>query len=174
MQDTKPCSRCGEAKPLDDFYTQPRGPRGRSSRCKACVREAQRTRDNPPKMDGVKVCASCGETRRITDFTRVRRRADGRGSYCQDCTRWRSRERKRGKALGWLARRLAAQGGGCAMCGTAAPPRTRSNPDGWHVDHDHATGRVRGILCQPCNTALGHIEAKVDLAADYLRRHVPS
>lgn len=40
---------------------------------------------------------------------------------------------------------LVSQGGGCALCN--APPKTRA----LHVDHDHATGRVRGLLCFRCN-----------------------
>lgn len=46
------------------------------------------------------------------------------------------------------ARLLAAQGGGCAICG--AKPKTRR----LHVDHDHATGWVRGLLCHRCNRNL--------------------
>lgn len=46
------------------------------------------------------------------------------------------------------ARLLAAQGGCCAICGN--PPRTRR----LHTDHDHATGRVRGLLCYRCNRGL--------------------
>ena len=45
---------------------------------------------------------------------------------------------------------LAAQGGGCAICGNA--PKTRR----LHVDHDHKTGAVRGVLCFNCNQALGN------------------
>ena len=43
---------------------------------------------------------------------------------------------------------LEGQGGGCAICG--ATPKTRR----LHVDHDHKTGQVRGLLCFRCNNAL--------------------
>lgn len=46
------------------------------------------------------------------------------------------------------ARMLAAQDGHCALC--PATPKTRR----FSVDHDHATGRVRGLLCHRCNRAL--------------------
>src|SRR5436190_198161 len=40
---------------------------------------------------------------------------------------------------------LLAQDGRCAICG-GVPKRV----DGWHVDHDHATGAIRGVLCSRC------------------------
>ena len=43
---------------------------------------------------------------------------------------------------------LAAQGGGCAICG--AKPKTRK----LDIDHDHKTMRIRGLLCVRCNRAL--------------------
>lgn len=45
-------------------------------------------------------------------------------------------------------RLLEAQNGGCALCGR--PPKTRR----LHVDHDHRTGAVRGLLCFVCNRFL--------------------
>ena len=43
---------------------------------------------------------------------------------------------------------LTAQGGTCAICGDAPERRL-------HVDHDHRTGQVRGLLCTGCNKGIG-------------------
>lgn len=47
---------------------------------------------------------------------------------------------------------LAAQGGVCAICGTGEPGTKYGR---WCRDHDHATGRLRGLLCTSCNQGLG-------------------
>lgn len=70
---------------------------------------------------------------------------------------------------------LACQDFRCAICRT--DDHSGSNQHGattWHVDHDHDTGQVRGLLCNHCNTGLGHFkESPVHLAAaiEYLKRH---
>jgi len=66
-------------------------------------------------------------------------------------------------------RMLAAQRGLCAICG--GPPNGR-----WPrlaVDHDHATDRVRELLCNHCNTGIGLLGGPdvLEKAAAYLRRH---
>jgi hypothetical protein len=48
-------------------------------------------------------------------------------------------------------RLYAAQDGRCAICRRATGKTRRLS-----VDHDHATGKVRGLLCRPCNQMLGH------------------
>ena len=47
---------------------------------------------------------------------------------------------------------LAAQNGGCAICGEA---ETGARSSKLHIDHDHATGKVRALLCNHCNRGLG-------------------
>ncbi len=50
-----------------------------------------------------------------------------------------------------LETRIEAQGNACAVC------RTSFATSAPNVDHDHATGAVRGILCHACNTTIGKL-----------------
>lgn len=47
-----------------------------------------------------------------------------------------------------------SQGRKCAICPSEHP----KSKTGWHTDHCHRTGKVRGILCHGCNHALGAVE----------------
>jgi hypothetical protein len=75
-------------------------------------------------------------------------------------------KRKFGMTLADYDRLFAAQGGRCAIC--EEPP---AEGVALHVDHDPATGKVRGLLCFSCNNALGDFrdDGRLLLAAvDYL------
>ncbi len=68
---------------------------------------------------------------------------------------------------------LAAQGGTCAICQSADPFHKK----GFHVDHCHTTGVVRGVLCAGCNTGIGGMRdnvATLARAIDYLQLHAPA
>lgn len=97
-------------------------------------------------------------------------------TLCQECAdeqRRRSRLyfiRKKGGTDGveWMGEMLAAQGGTCAICGKECDIHRNLA-----VDHDHESGKVRGLLCQNCNVGLGHFKdnpALLQQAIDYLRR----
>lgn len=65
-------------------------------------------------------------------------------------------------------RLFQSQGGRCAICRTDQP-----NGKGFHLDHDHATGAIRGILCSSCNNGLGRFRddpAHLQAAIAYLAR----
>ena len=89
------------------------------------------------------------------------------------------RFRNYGVTQEWYDRTLAAQGGGCAMCGSKDP---KNQWNTFHVDHNHsccnkgchACDRCRrGLLCSPCNTRLGIVENIdwVKKAKAYLRKY---
>ncbi len=69
---------------------------------------------------------------------------------------------------------LLAQGGKCAICSTIHWGNQKNNrPLGPSVDHDHRTGRNRGLLCSHCNLTLGLLNDDpliFEAAASYLRR----
>lgn len=61
-----------------------------------------------------------------------------------------------------------SQGGKCASCGDVPPEDAKRR---FHVDHDHSTGAVRGILCHSCNVALGHLkedQSRIQALSEYL------
>lgn len=63
---------------------------------------------------------------------------------------------------------LADQGFQCAICGE---PHKDEKFKRLHVDHCHETGKIRGLLCTLCNTALGKMKDDPDRlrkAADYI------
>lgn len=67
---------------------------------------------------------------------------------------------------------LEAQGGACAICD--GPPRGSGKRGGFfHIDHCHNSGAIRGLLCGPCNSAIGLLgddEERILRALDYLRK----
>ena len=77
-------------------------------------------------------------------------------------------KKKFGITLEQYEERLRAQGDACALC-LSKEPKGRGS---FHVDHDHGTGALRGLLCHPCNTGLGCLRddpALLDRASRYLR-----
>lgn len=65
---------------------------------------------------------------------------------------------------------FVSQGEACAICESKEPRHKR----GWHIDHCHTTGRVRAILCNACNAALGYAKdspAILRKMAAYIERH---
>jgi len=161
------CRDCGQVKPIDDFHTSPRRKYGRGSYCQVCYNERSkksyrkrmlekhgREVRNPLKIaDGYRHCADCDTVMPLEEFPLNRSGKKGYGNYCLPCHTKRGRENRiknHGSTREYHLKRrykmtlrdfdivFAAQGGMCAICGA-------DNPE--HVDHDHVTGQVRGILC---------------------------
>lgn len=165
----KTCKHCKADKPLDDFYADTAGRDGHRPECKACT-AARRKRwyaaNREREIDRVRRWASDNPERvraRAAEYKATGRKAQSdRRSYLK---------RKYGVTPEWYDETLAAQGGGCAICG-----RPQRDDISLHVDHDHTSGALRRLLCFPCNNLLGDANddaARLRSAADYLDRHDP-
>lgn len=137
-------------------------------------------------MQDTKTCTSCREEKPLADFPPRNNRPGLRQPHCRSCARarqadWRSAnpekqrrsyrnaslKRQYGITLEDYERMLAAQEHCCAICGADYP----GGKGDFHVDHDHATGEVRALLCHACNVGLGHFGDDPDrlrVAAAYL------
>lgn len=99
------------------------------------------------------------------------RRLDARARTVDNACDMRAALRRFGLTLGQYAHLLATQNAACAICGRLDADKRLA------VDHCHATGRVRGLLCQNCNQALGKMQdapERLRAAASYLERPPPS
>lgn len=69
---------------------------------------------------------------------------------------------------------LASQGGICLICGNPEVGKRAEREYPLAIDHDHTTGKVRGLLCQKCNLGIGNFNddvTRLEAAVAYLRRH---
>lgn len=136
-----------------------------------------------------KTCQQCGE-----EFMPKKQWAEDdvyeRGRFCSRTCKEISRNRSKNGQMSvrrWqfktkygitpeeYAEMFARQSGACAICKRTEPIGRTSKYTGvefWlHVDHDHETGAVRGLLCSDCNSGLGKFQESADilrLAIEYL------
>lgn len=68
--------------------------------------------------------------------------------------------------LDQIYNRLDFQNNKCAAC------QKDINIDSLHLDHDHTTGKIRGLLCRYCNLGLGHLGDDPDQAIIKLQNYV--
>lgn len=91
--------------------------------------------------------------------------------HVNEVTRRRRLMERYGVTPEWYDETLKAQGYRCAICPATTPGTRRKY---FPVDHDHATGEARGLLCCNCNTGLGMFGDDLDnvlAAAAYLLPH---
>ena len=119
-------------------------------------------------------CRVCKRRKNLLqDFYRTRKNVSLRSSYsyeCKQCTLKRVKDhhskdptRQRDRDLRRLYKisfedynnMLTEQNNCCAICGT---DNAKGKHNTFMVDHDHKTGKVRGLLCKSCNIALGEVD----------------
>ena len=157
----KHCTRCARDLPTADFASNRSTSDGLQHYCRSCgaaiyrERQAAKGRQVRERVDvppGQKHCRGCDETKPHAQWNRNKASRDGWSSYCRSCCAARNRIRYFTKTYGLSTeaiRDLFAKQPVCPVCLKRAPV---------HVDHDHKTGEVRGLLCFPCNAALGQLQ----------------
>ena len=120
-------------------------------------------------------CRKCGEVKNLLEsFYRQRKDASLPSSYSYECKECAELRRKYGLTFAEYDRMLIEQNECCATCGATKPGgRWKS----FAVDHDHVTGRVRGLLCKSCNIALGEVNDDLTTLKNminYLSKHTGS
>lgn len=81
-----------------------------------------------------------------------------------DKVRARNRKLRYGLTSGDFDLLLIAQSGRCAICKNVLVEGR--NLSGLSVDHDHITGKVRGLLCRGCNVGLGYFKESASVALE--------
>ncbi len=118
-----------------------------------------------------KKCSDCKVVKPRDEMVKNKGTKDGMSNMCRPCMNERASRRDRltqnckrhGITPEVYQAMWEAHGGLCALCGRQ-PIK--------HIDHDHRTGKVRGLLCMMCNTGLGKLgddEAGLERALAYVR-----
>lgn len=177
----KICSGCREPKDLTNFTKNASSPDGHYSICRSC--KSIKTRKHLPDSQGNLRCYVCQEWKSLEAYAR----ATGKGrATCTGCSKERKAFLRKSKEIKDPSLReariekakakyhedvevsrlkarlkvyslseeeyftlLVAQEGICALCLNERP---------LVIDHDHRTGKVRGLLCRSCNGSLGVLE----------------
>ncbi len=133
--DVKKCTRCERNKAITEFYKK-------ESRCKTCVNEIRREKynENPEKF-----------------ITRVKKFRKDNPEKIRDT------KLKQAYGVGntYYDAKLKEQGNVCAGCGRNVKTVWRDKEIKMALDHDHLTGKPRGVLCIKCNRAYGLLEENI-------------
>lgn len=142
-------------------------------------------RPNPKYLlapEGQAYCCLCDMYKSVDSFGKNKQGYEGLHFYCRDCVGENSRRQTENNALRQKTNSygispkeyielLEKHHHVCAICGK---PETRIHQGvlaALSIDHDHDTGKIRGLLCTRCNSAIGHFYEDVEImrkAIDYL------
>lgn len=158
--------------------------------CSAECRKEDRVKNH------VRICKDCSRTPEEVEFGKHPKTIDGLSIICKECNRLRVKKtmsnyspekraeiaarvksdsyrsttllREFGIDINFYNQLLTRQRGACAVCETVF-----TDDNFPQVDHDHSTGKVRGLLCRTCNMGLGMFKDninKLEQATNYLKR----
>jgi hypothetical protein len=181
------CCRCKEFLPAtrEYFYVDSQKRGGWNRTCKSCLKK-QADKGQVIEIEQGKICSLCKRTLPIQDFYKTPYYS-GYTSWCKECTKEKARKHPQAKFKGRKAtlkrygitpemydELTQKQNGVCASCGKYEVLSNKNGIVPLSVDHCHVTGKVRGLLCNSCNVALGHLKddpERIKALLKYLESH---
>jgi hypothetical protein len=156
-------------------------------RCRDCARaywtkrarekrkQFLRNNPKPPKpILIVKACKVCEVEKPIEEFRFANKAQTVRSPYCKACavkltnayrvTKGRTQDKcaRLRTTVAWFYAQLEKQNNLCAICGNPETQKHGNNGSekirSLAIDHNHENGKIRGLLCFRCNTALYQLE----------------
>lgn len=152
MKLTKFCNKCKTEKELEAFCKRHTTKDGRDVYCKECV-----------------------SIYRKTNYKKIQESSSAYYQKYKEKVNLKNRNNRLKKEYNvtqeWYEKTLEEQEGKCKICKSDNPGKGLKH---FHIDHNHETGKVRGLLCHSCNTGLGLFKENVDLiqkAIEYVEKH---
>jgi len=149
----KTCNGCQQELPTTAFIKDRSRPGGYGYRCLECSRKRQRINYHENRS-------------RISESRRQKRKTDPR-YFRRGQANWERFNLRKyhlqqvGLTLSEYETLLQKQNGVCKICQQPETRRQRGDVTRLAVDHDHATGQIRGLLCYRCNLMLGYAKDSV-------------
>ena len=147
----KRCSKCGLEQSLDGFYNSSNTKDGKQGHCKQCCKasfakfyEINKERLRKERKEYA-VAFRKAHPDRMRDIDHRRRHKE---PYEEKIERLKEQN---------------------YMCANPGCENYDPGPFGWHTDHNHLTGEIRGELCSSCNTALGMLAENKDRITGLVR-----
>lgn len=156
----KYCGSCQDQKTLDKFGNNKSTKDGKQAYCRQCRAEIQRL--SPEKQKERTKKYKIRNRDKILERGRIyaaKRREESK-EHVYFMNRRSALKKNYGMTLEEYNDMLESQNGVCKIC---CGLNTHSNRGNLYVDHCHSTGKVRGLLCNYCNSGLGNARDRIDI-----------
>lgn len=139
-----------------------------------CISTGKFQRTGTLLKDGKKQCTVCGEFKNETEFHAHQKQIDKLYPACKTCACNRRRARKY-KMTDEEFINFTTGDKNCEICNNPISNNRRLNSiESLCVDHCHKTGKIRGVLCSNCNSAIGFLKENPEIikaALKYIEKH---
>jgi hypothetical protein len=149
--DPKKCIRCGELKPLSEYTIHNRKTGHHRNFCHDCEKKWISKYHKSPHGKETRKDWVDSNKEKIEEYKRFYKQDSVRQELSRVYHRARLLKEQFGMTVDDYMAMYEKQGGKCAICGMDKNG-TRKN---FCVDHNHETGKIRGLLCHNCNVSVG-------------------